>query len=69
VSGRSKNPSCKFQIKILSSLGFSKNPKMAIATEKIVLEICGIHQKLSYDVLFNFARVRNLAGQRSLICS
>jgi hypothetical protein len=39
---------------------------MARATEKIVLETCGFHPKLSFDVLFNFAHVSNLAGQGHL---
>jgi hypothetical protein len=42
-----------------------------MAPEKIVLETCGFHQKLGFNVLFNFAYLSNLAGRRSrsLICS
>jgi hypothetical protein len=45
--------------------------KMATAIEKIVLETCGFHQKLIFNVLFHFAHVSNLEGQRSrsFICS
>jgi hypothetical protein len=50
---------------------FEKLKKMATAIEKNVLETRGFHQKLSFNVLLNFAHVSNLKGQRSrsFICS
>jgi hypothetical protein len=38
---------------------------MAKASVKIVLEICGLYQKLSFDVFSNFSLVSDLTGQRS----
>jgi hypothetical protein len=65
MSERAKKP-----FKIISDQNFElyrffEKSKMAIATAKIVLETCGFHRKLSFDVFFNFAHDGNLAGQRS----